>query len=110
MSDTLVPDQTYTYEGTHYRAGREMPHEVAEALGLVESGEQSDEEGQESEEQEESPEYLPQDFPKRDLLVEDGLTTLQGVDEASDDRLDEITGVGPASIEDIRSALDDHLG
>lgn len=34
-NEPFVPEQTYTYEGEHYRAGRPMPRPVARKLGLL---------------------------------------------------------------------------
>lgn len=48
---------------------------------------------------------LPEDFPKRDRLVEAGLKTVQDVRAASEDELAAIDGIGAKSIEDIREAL-----
>ncbi|MFW6079537.1 MAG: hypothetical protein ACODAE_07950 [Gemmatimonadota bacterium] len=48
---------------------------------------------------------LPDDFPARDLLVGAGLTAPAAVDEAPDEDLLAIKGLGPAKLDEIRAAL-----
>lgn len=50
---------------------------------------------------------LPEDFPGRSSFVKDGrYVTLDAVREASDADLDDVGGIGKATIEDIRAYLD----
>lgn len=100
--DPYIPSQTFTYNGRHYRKGREMPREVAEELGLLNGGsEESDEEPSET--------PLPESFPKSDALFYAGYETVEGVDRAPDEALEAINGIGPATREDIREAVDEVL-
>lgn len=48
---------------------------------------------------------LPEDFPAREQLAGEGLTTRSAVSAKSDEELDAIEGIGPATVEKIRSAL-----
>jgi hypothetical protein len=50
---------------------------------------------------------LPKDFPKRDLLIESGLTRLEDVQKASDKDLEALKGVGEKTVEEIRDYLSD---
>lgn len=100
--EPYIPSQTFTYDGEHYRRGREMPREVAEELGLLNGG---SEEG--DEEPSETP--LPESFPKSDSLFYAGYETVEAVDEAPDEALEAINGIGPATREDIREAVDEEL-
>jgi hypothetical protein len=51
---------------------------------------------------------LPSDFPGRSHLVEDGrFTTLDEVDAASDEDLDDVSRIGSSTIEDIRAYLEE---
>jgi hypothetical protein len=47
---------------------------------------------------------LPDDFPARDALTKGGFKTLSAVRAASDEELDALDGVGPATLEKIRDA------
>jgi hypothetical protein len=47
---------------------------------------------------------LPEDFPARELLIAAGYDTLDLVKNASDEDLDAIDGIGPATVEKIREA------
>ena len=47
---------------------------------------------------------LPEDFPGRDELVAGGFSTLGAVKAASDEDLDAVPGIGPATLKEIRAA------
>lgn len=47
---------------------------------------------------------LPEDFPGRDDLAAGGLTTLAAVRAASDEDLEAMEGIGPATVKKIRGA------
>lgn len=47
---------------------------------------------------------LPADFPAQDLLVEAGLKTVEAVQAASDEQLLAVSGIGPATLKEIREA------
>ena len=50
---------------------------------------------------------LPDDFPARGDLLSDGeYVTIQAVKDASDDDLEAVDGVGPATVEDIRAFIE----
>lgn len=49
---------------------------------------------------------LPEDFPGRDELHAADVTTVEAVTALSDEELDGITGIGPATITRIRAALE----
>lgn len=95
--DAYIPDQSYTFDGVNYRAGRPMPPDVAREHGLLDG---DDDGGNEA-----TP--LPDDFPKGDLLRDAGFETIEGVDAAMDEALTEINGIGPNSLEEIRDTLDE---
>jgi len=48
---------------------------------------------------------LPQDFPSRDALIAGGYDSLAKVKAASDDELHAVKGIGNASLEKIRAAV-----
>lgn len=48
---------------------------------------------------------LPDEFPAREALVGGGYNTLADVRAASDEELDGLPGVGPATIREIRDAI-----
>lgn len=48
---------------------------------------------------------LPDDFPRRDKLLEAGYTTVEQVAELSDDDLMAVDGIGKASLAEIRARL-----
>ncbi len=48
---------------------------------------------------------LPEDFPGREALAAGGFTTRTSVAGASDEDLDKVPGIGPATLKDIRKAL-----
>jgi hypothetical protein len=50
-----------------------------------------------------SADELPEDFPARDKLIEGGFDTLEKVQDASDEELLEIKGVGEATVTSIRA-------
>lgn len=110
-ADVYIPDQTYTYEGKHYRSGRPMPLDVARALGLVDGdSEDRDEPEPEEEHEPESDGDLPEDFPYREELVEAGYDTLDAVLHAAEDELaDEVKNVGGSRAEDVKEAANDAL-
>lgn len=119
--DTYIPDQTFTFDGTHYWEGQPMPMEVAKEHGLVEEDTDEDEspsepesgaeeEAESEEEGEGSPEMtgltLPPNFPKRADLIDAGYETVGAVVEAGAD-LEEIHGIGEATREDIVDAANE---
>jgi DNA uptake protein ComE-like DNA-binding protein len=77
-------------DGRLYRAGTEVPASALKASG----GGGSD-----------SKDALPDDFPAREALTGGGFKTLTDVRTASDEELDGLPGVGPATIREIRDAI-----
>jgi len=98
--DTFIPDQSYTFDNEHYRAGRPMPLSVAKEHGLVDD----DEDGG-GDEAPSGP--LPDNFPKVSLLREAGYITYRDLAGATSDELAAIRGIGEASLEDIAEAYAD---
>lgn len=50
---------------------------------------------------------IPEGFPHRDKLAEAGFVTVGNLRAASDEEIEDVHGIGPASREDIREALAD---
>ena len=98
--DTFIPDQSYTFDNEHYRAGRPMPLSVAKEHGLVDD----DEDGG-GDEPPSGP--LTDDFPKVSLLREAGYDTYEDLAGATSEELASIKGIGDASLEDIAEAYAD---
>lgn len=48
---------------------------------------------------------FPKDFPHAAKLLAGGVLSLTHLEQLSDDEIIEVDGIGPASLEDIRSAL-----
>ena len=86
MAKTIEISQAYTFDGTTYR--REMPREVAEKyeVGGVSSDDASG---------------LPEDFPGRSAL--EGYDSVAEVEDASDEELLSVDGIGESTLEDIRA-------
>lgn len=49
---------------------------------------------------------LPDDFPARDLLVDAGYEYVEAIEGMSDEDLLDVHGIGPATLEDIRTACE----
>ncbi len=52
-----------------------------------------------------NPSDLATDFPGRKELIAAGLTTREAVGAKTDEELDAISGIGPATVAEIRAAL-----
>jgi len=109
MPDSFVPDQTYTFDGTHYWEGEPMPRDVAEQHGLLDDEEGNGESGAEGDGDAPDGTYLPEDFPRRQHLLTDGYETVEQVDDATDEELNAVHMVGESSVDEIRTAVDEIL-
>ena len=110
--DTYTPDQTYTLDGTTYFAGSPMPMSVAKEHGL--KGVAEDGDGASTDDSAEAPPQqdgttIPDEIPYRENLIDGGYETLESVNAASTEELDEVDGLGPARIEQIREAIADYM-
>ena len=94
MSTPITRDQTFTFDGVNYRAGRPIPKDVARKHGLIEAETSPGPEGN----------SLPTDFPAREQLTSAGFDTVGAVAAAADEDLLEVDGIGPARLKDIRDA------
>ena len=55
--------------------------------------------------EQESPATLPEDMPYRDALIDDGFDTVEAINNATDEELVAINGIGYKALEKIRSYL-----
>lgn len=86
------------FGGRWYRPGKsvDVPQELYDQLspdGAPEGGKAADTDA------------VPDGFPGRDALAAGGFTTLSAIRAAKDSDLDKVTGIGPATLKEIRAAL-----
>ena len=129
MNSSIGYKDPETQAFKYYGPGKdvEVPESLAAALGiepkskdetkLEPSAESSDDrepvdpnaeasEESEAESNDESSDTsdVPEDFPSRELLIENGFDSLAKIREASDEELTSITGIGKAILASIREA------
>lgn len=95
----ITRDQTYTFGGTNYRAGRPIPEEVARKHGLIGEGRPSQEEGAAGES------LSFDELPRSEALRAAGYESVEAVAAASDEALLGVDGIGPTTLEEIRALL-----
>jgi DNA uptake protein ComE-like DNA-binding protein len=80
-------------DGRLYRPGEEVPALALKASATAPAASTGGGDSKDA---------LPDDFPAREALVGGGFKTLASVRTASDEELDGVAGIGPATIRDIR--------
>lgn len=73
---------------------------------IIENGEQAGEDDEAARPDSEAEDtVIPEGFPHRDKLSEAGFITVGNLRAASDEEIEDVHGIGPASREEIRDAL-----